>query len=108
MDLLKKLNNIFKAPPPKLERALYLYVQCDKCGEKLRARVDVWNDLAADYEEGSDDAASYHCRKVLVGANKCYQPIELELKFDKKHKLIDQQINGGRFIEEAEFSNQAP
>jgi hypothetical protein len=107
MNLFKKINNIFHIPPPKLDRALYLYVQCDKCGEKLRARVDVWNDLTADFGEGSDDAASYHCRKVLVGANKCYQPIEIELKFDKNHKLIDKQINGGRFIDEAAFSGQA-
>ena len=107
MNLFQKINNLFKIPPPKLDRALYLDVQCDKCGEKLRARVDVWNDLTADYVEGSDDAASYYCRKVLVGANKCYQPIELELKFNKKHQLIDKQIKGGIFIEETEFSDQA-
>jgi hypothetical protein len=43
---------------------------------------------------------------VLVGEKRCYQPIELALKFDKNHKLIEKQINGGKYIEEAEFNNQ--
>jgi hypothetical protein len=107
MDILKKLSKVLSSSPrPRTERALYLYVVCNKCGENLRARVDVWNDLTPEYEENREDAASYHCRKVLVGDKKCYQPIELQLKFDKNHNLIDQQIYGGKYIEESEFNNQ--
>jgi hypothetical protein len=106
MNILKKLSKVLSSPPPKTGRAIYLYVQCNKCGEKLRARVDVWNELTPDYEENNENAASYHCRKVLIGDKKCYQPIELKLKFDKDHKLIDKQIYGGKYIEEVEFSNQ--
>jgi hypothetical protein len=40
---------------------------------------------------------------VLVGEKLCYQPIELRLKFDKNHRLVDQTIMGGKFIEQAEF-----
>jgi hypothetical protein len=105
MDILKKLNNIFKAPSPKLERALYLYVQCDRCGEKMRARVDMWNELTPEYDEKGDDAASYHCRKVLIGEKLCFQPIELSLRFNKNHKLIGQEIKGGKFIEEEEYES---
>jgi hypothetical protein len=104
MGFLKKLGKILSSPPPRTDRALYLYVQCKKCGEKLRARVDVWNELTPEYDGKSDDAASYHCRKVLVGENKCYQPIELRLKFDKNHKLIEKTIMGGKYIDQAEFS----
>lgn len=104
MNLLKNLRKILASPPPKTERALYLYVQCSRCGEKLRARVDVWNELTPEYDGNSDDASSYFCRKVLVGEKQCYQPIELRLKFDKNHKLIDSTIIGGKFIDQAEFA----
>lgn len=103
MSFLKRLGKILSSPPPMTERAFYLYVQCGKCGEKLRARVDVWNELTPEYEDKSDEAVSYQCRKVLVGENMCFQPIELRLKFDKNHRLIDKKIMGGKFIEEAEF-----
>jgi hypothetical protein len=106
MNILKKFTKIFSSPLPKTERAMYLYVQCNKCGEKLRARVDIWNELTPEYEQNNDDATSYYCRKVLIGENLCYQSIELKLKFDKNHKLISQVIYGGKYIKEAEFNNQ--
>ncbi|OGO60300.1 MAG: hypothetical protein A2032_02630 [Chloroflexi bacterium RBG_19FT_COMBO_49_13] len=98
MNILQKLIKILASPPPKTDRAYYLYVQCNKCGEKLRSRVDVWNELTPEYDGNSDDAVSYHCRKVLIGENRCYQPIELRLKFDKNHKLIEKEISGGKYI----------
>ncbi|MFZ2095787.1 MAG: hypothetical protein WAV05_04030 [Anaerolineales bacterium] len=106
MNILKKFRKILSSPLPKTERAMYLYVQCNKCGEKLRARVDIWNELTPEYEQNSDEASSYFCRKVLIGEKSCYQPIELKLKFDKNHKLISQEIYGGKYIEEVEFNKQ--
>jgi hypothetical protein len=107
MNILKRLGKILSSSPsPKTDRALYLYVQCGKCGEKLQARVDVWNELTPEYDGKSDAAASYFCRKVLMGEKLCYQPIELQLKFDKHHKLIEKAITGGKYIDAAEFSNQ--
>jgi hypothetical protein len=103
MNLFERLRKILSSPAPRTERALYLYVQCNKCGEKLKARVDIWNELTPEYEGNSDDASSYFCRKVLVGEKQCYQPIELRLKFDKNHRLLDQTIMGGKFIDQGEF-----
>ncbi len=104
MSFLKKLGKLLSSPPPKTDRAMYLYVQCNKCGEKLRARVDVWNELTPEYDGKSDDAVSFHCRKVLIGEKRCYQPIELRLKFDKNHRLVEKNIMGGKYIDQAEFS----
>jgi hypothetical protein len=106
MNIIKNLSKALSSSPAKTDRVIYLFVKCDKCGEKLRARVDVWNDLTPEYEGNSDAAASYHCRKVLIGDKRCYKPIELILKFDKNHKLIDRQVHGGKYIEEAEFNDQ--
>ncbi len=99
LDFLVKLVS----PPPRAGRILYLYLQCSKCGEKLRARVDLWSELSPEYNGKSDDAASYFCRKVLVGEKQCYNPIELRLKFDKNHRITEQNIMGGKFIEQEEF-----
>ncbi len=107
MSFIKNLRKAFSSPPSRADRALYLYVQCDKCGEKMRARVDIWNELTPEYDGKSDDASAYFCRKVLVGEKQCYQPIELRLKFDKNHKLIDKSITGGKFIDQAEFDGRS-
>lgn len=104
MNILKKLASVLFPPPRSSERAQYLYVQCNRCGEKLRARVDMWNELTPEFDGKSEEAASYHCRKVLIGENMCFQPIELKLKFDRNHKLVEKEIYGGKYIDEAEFS----
>jgi hypothetical protein len=104
MSFLKRLEKIFASPPRNSDRALYINVKCNKCGEELRARVDLWNELSSDFDSG-DDASSYHCRKVLVGENKCYQPIELTLEFDRHHRLVKKEIKGGKFLDELEPGN---
>jgi hypothetical protein len=105
MNILKKLSKILASTPAKTDRAYYLYVQCNRCGEKLRARVDVWNELTPEYVGNSENAATYHCRKVLIGENLCFQMIELMLKFDKNHRLVEKEIHGGKYIDETEFSS---
>jgi hypothetical protein len=104
MNILKKLGKIIPQAPTRADRAVYLYVQCDRCGEKLRARVDSWNELTPEYDGKSDDPTSYFCRKVLIGEKQCYQPIELRLRFDKSHKLVSQEIQGGKFIDQKEYT----
>ena len=104
MSLLRKLSNLLTPSPNSSNRAMYFDVVCNKCGEVLKARVDLWNELSSDFDSG-DDASSYHCRKVLVGENKCYQPIELRLEFDRHHRLVKKEISGGKFLDELEPGN---
>jgi hypothetical protein len=103
MSFLKKIGNIFSSSPSNSDRIVYLYVQCSRCGEKMKARVDTWNELTPDYEGNSDDPASYFCRKVLVGEKLCFQPVELSLTFDKNRKLVNQEISGGMYIDQTDF-----
>ncbi len=112
MNFLKRLASIFSAPSSSPGRYYYIYVTCGRCGEKIRGRVDLHNDLSIDYgvREDSEESqppagegnVTYFCRKVLIGEQRCYQPIEVELTFDKDHRLLDQKIKGGKFIEEGE------
>ena len=87
MSFLKKLGSLF-SPPTGDNRCLWLYVKCEKCGEILKGRVDLHNDLSIQYAE-SGSGTYYFCRKVLMGSNRCYRPIELELTFDGKRKLMN-------------------
>ena len=104
MNFFKNIQSLFSAPPSADKRSLWLFVQCDKCGEVLRGRVDLYNDLSNQYE----GASAYFCRKVLIGGQRCYQPIEIELSFDKNKKLIDQKIKGGKFVDEEAYLAAKP
>jgi hypothetical protein len=96
MGFLKKLGSLF-SPSSGDSRSLWLFVKCEKCGEILKGRVDLYNDLSAQYEE-SGTGTSYFCRKVFVGSNRCYRPIEVELTFDKNKRLLNQEVTGGEIV----------
>ncbi len=112
MNFLKRLASFFSAPSASSTRYYWINVKCNRCGEVIRGRVDLLNDLSIDYGIGEDGQESerpggegnvtYFCRKVLIGEQRCYQPIEIELTFDKDHRLITQKIKGGKFIKERE------
>ncbi len=94
MNLLKK---IFPSAPAQDSPRFYSFaVQCSRCGETIEGRINLANDLSADYDDGR---LVYHVRKVLMGSGRCFQQIEVEFTFDSSHKVLDQQITGGRFIE---------
>ncbi len=93
MNFLQKL---FGSSPAKPDKKYYTFsVKCKRCGEIIEGRVDLDNDLSVEYEEGGD---IYHARKLLMGENRCFQRIEIELKFTANRELIEKQITGGEFI----------
>ena len=106
MNFLKKLGALFSASPGD-SRNLWLYVKCDKCGEILKGRVDLHNDLSVQYGD-SGSGASYFCRKVFVGSNRCYNPIELELTFDKDRRLLSEEIKGGETVTREDYLASHP
>ena len=101
MKFLKKISSLFgRANPEKGSGSFELAVQCSRCGEVIRARVDLANDLSAEYGEGGDNEAFYFCRKILIGKQSCYAPIEVILRFDASRSLMAREITGGSFLEE--------
>lgn len=94
MGFLKKL---FGGGTAKSEKRYYTFnVKCNRCGEVIEGRVDLDNDLSLDYE---GDGTVYFVRKGLVGNNRCFQQIEVEMKFNPARTLIEQQAQGGAFVE---------
>ncbi len=69
-------------------------VKCRRCGEIIEGRVDLDNDLSL-----NDEGNGYIVRKGLIGGNRCFQQIEVELNFDSSRQLIEKTITGGTFVE---------
>ncbi len=91
------LKNLFKGAGTKPDKRYYVFnVKCNRCGEIIEGRVDLDNDLSVEYE---DDRPVYFVRKGIVGNNRCFQQIEVEMKFTAKRELIEQQAQGGTFVE---------
>jgi putative IMPACT (imprinted ancient) family translation regulator len=93
MNLLQKL---FGGSPSSPQRHYYTFsVKCSRCGEIIESRVDLNNDLSVEYEDGGD---VYYARKVLMGENKCFQRMEVELRFTSNRELLERHVTGGEFI----------
>lgn len=89
------LKNLFSNTPSKPEKRYHVFqVKCKRCGEIIEGRVDLDNDLSL-----SDEGDSYIVRKGLIGANRCFQQIEVEMTFTPKRTLMDQSVTGGTFVE---------
>ncbi|HEY79867.1 MAG TPA: hypothetical protein EYP25_07665 [Anaerolineae bacterium] len=90
LDLIKKAFS-----SPNSDRNYWVHVRCDRCGEVITARVDLYNDLSMDF-----DVKQYRVHKVLVGTGRyhCFQRIEVTLVFDKNKRLVDRSIHGGTFL----------
>ena len=92
MNLLQKL---FGSSPSSPQKHYYTFsVKCLRCGEIIEGRVNLNNDLSVEYEEGGD---IYYARKTLMGENRCFQRIEVELKFTSSRELLEKHITGGEF-----------
>jgi hypothetical protein len=88
------LKNLFGSGTPSSSPDFYTFtVRCDRCGETIEGKVNMNNDLSLDDEGG------YFVRKVLIGSGRCFQQIEVTLKFDASRRLIDKQVSGGKFVE---------
>jgi len=92
MGFFKKL---FNPELPKPEKHYYTFqVKCNRCGEIIEGRIDLDNDLSV-----NDEGNGYIVRKGLMGSDRCFQQIEVELNFSSSRQLQEQSITGGTFVE---------
>jgi hypothetical protein len=98
MGFFKKFGGFFSAKPAEDQVSYYIKVRCKRCGEEIQARINLYNDLSIEYDD-TGNTSGYICRKIIVGGQRCYQPIDVSLTFDAKRKLVDKQITGGQFVE---------
>ena len=102
MDIFKRLADLFNSPTPASSRGTFyaVLVKCARCGEVVEGHINLNNDLSYEDDESGEGAASTMVvRKVLVGNARCFQPIEVVLRFDTNRRLLDRKITGGTFVE---------
>jgi hypothetical protein len=93
MNFFKKL---FSPAPPAPGKFYNFSVKCKRCGEIIHGQVNVFNDPSLEFDEKGQPY--YICRKVVVGNQMCFQPIEVIFKFNEARHLLDRQITGGEFV----------
>lgn len=98
MNVFKKIAKFLTTTPDRTP-VYWLNVQCDHCGEIIKTRINLYNDLSIHYGKKAQ-SDTYFCRKVIVGTQRCYRPIEVEMTFNHERKLMERQINGGKFVED--------
>jgi len=103
MGFLIRLFARSQAPHRADASAYWVYVRCNRCGEIIRSRIDLNNDLSADYGDEGLGITKYFCRKTLIGSRRCFQPIEVELTFNPQRELIQREIRGGVYVNESEY-----
>ncbi|HPT83753.1 MAG TPA: hypothetical protein PLM25_07675, partial [Limnochordia bacterium] len=84
--------------------AVWIYVQCGKCGEKIPVRLRTTSELQR--REGPDaqlGPGMFFVRKTIVGSQ-CYQRIEAAVEFDFKYDVVDSKVVNGRLITYEEFT----
>jgi hypothetical protein len=103
MSFLKKLAGIFSGGPGAAGDAYSLWycVRCRYCGEIIKARVDLRNELSSEFGE-EEGASGYSYRKVLIGRGRCFRPIEVTMAFDARRNLTSREVTGGEFVDKEE------
>ena len=100
MGFLKKLFGGEQKGEYRDRQGIYLYVECDRCGDRLRLRVDKKYDL-------NRDESGYVWRKTIVD-NKCFRPMETTIHFDRNYAVVEQEIEGGHYIARETFEAPPP
>jgi hypothetical protein len=101
-DSLKSLFGGSGSSHSQSEAAYWIYVRCRKCGEVIKTRLDMQNNLS------QNDEGGYTAHKTLVGNRLCFERIEVVLTFDENRRLISRDISRGDFISREEFEAASP
>jgi hypothetical protein len=102
MSLFDKLKSIFNGDGAIQSKLIDIYVEDDKCGNQMKLLFRKSYDIQKVYKD--DREAAYEIKKVVVCDN-CYNKIDLHLEFDKRYKIIRQEIENGKIISKEEYEN---
>jgi hypothetical protein len=97
MGFLDALKSLFSGGGGPDASGYWVYVRCRRCGEAIRTRINLRNDLSP------NDDGGYSVIKTLVGDRRCFERIEVTLTFDENRRLLGQEIQRGDFISAKEF-----
>ncbi len=98
MDFLRRLLRAGDHRPA--DDALHLYVRCSHCGAPVHVRINLRNDLLAEY--GDDLVEGYRLIKEIMD-DRCFRLMRAELVFDRNRRELERTITGGAFITREEY-----
>ncbi|MFZ4813708.1 MAG: DUF3592 domain-containing protein [Phototrophicaceae bacterium] len=77
---------------------LYFYVRPRGCEEVVAVRIDTHNDLSL------GDDGEYFVNKTVRGSHRCFNPADLELRFNTGRQLVSSGVQGGELVDEATYA----
>ena len=80
--------------------AVWVYLKCDKCGEKLSLRLRKSSEIQRD--EAGGNGYQMFVNKTVVGS-KCFNRMQLRLEFDSVYRVVNKQLENGTFITKDEY-----
>ena len=92
-----------RSAPSGAAGVLWLFVRCERCGEKIRVRLNRNTDALAEYDE-SGRTTHYRLRKEILG-NRCPNLMAVDMRLDGSGRVLDQQAERCVVIGEQEFEN---
>lgn len=100
MAFLRKLFGGGGEQAPAGDDGFYFYCKCNNCGMPVRVRVNLANDLAADY---GDTAAEGYALFKEVMDDRCFRIMRVEIQFDQRRREQSRTVEGGAFITAEEY-----
>jgi hypothetical protein len=98
MGFFDSLKSLFTGAEGQDRDGYWIYVRCRRCGEVIKTRLDLRNNLSVRDEGG------FIARKTLIGGSHyCFQRIEVTLIFDESRQLVEREIMHGDFITAEEY-----
>ena len=99
--MIKKIiKSIFKKQQD--QDALWLYFECDACGEKIKVRVNKKTDLEDQYGQEPSGRSAYSLRKEIIGSG-CFNLIFADVRFDSRYNIMTSKMKNGKLITKAEY-----
>ena len=91
------LRRLFGRGEPRDPDAIWLYVRCDYCGQKMKIRVDRRFDLRPDFERGG-----YRLDKSIMDGT-CFSRMMARVRFDAGQRIVEHEVEGGTLLTRKEF-----
>jgi hypothetical protein len=95
------LRRLFGGGAASTDRAIHLYVRCDRCGSPVHVRVDSRNDLLIDYGD-DEEATGYRLIKEIMDS-RCFRLMRAEVLYDRGRRELSRSLEGGTFITKEEY-----
>jgi hypothetical protein len=79
-----------------------IFLKDNKCGHKIRVVLRKSYDIQRVYDD-QDQEAAFMINKLII-CDKCFNKINIDIKFDKRYNILSRKIDNGEFITEEEYN----